>query len=200
MEVRNIRTLIGEGDPEAAIDELLELLYASEHHASWRNPATLLKGRWTKYKKASLNQLADDNEYNQICHSVLEILAEVEKTPTTSTPSTSSPQYAPPQPQFAPPPPNYPPPQPQAQYVAKCVFYGDVQQYFLLPNNQIVAIGPMTNNMPVHAANCLAPNAPNIRWVYWRLDGFYYNVDHAGAIWGVNAFMQPQQVGYVQYF
>ena len=55
------------------------------------------------------------------------------------------------------------------------------------------------NNFSTIVANRVASVNPNFAWVYLFPNGFFYNVDHSGAIWGVNAFGMPLQMGYVQY-
>ncbi|MCC6459538.1 MAG: hypothetical protein IT260_03640 [Saprospiraceae bacterium] len=40
---------------------------------------------------------------------------------------------------------------------------------------------------------------PAFAWIYQFPNGAYYSIDHQGAIWGMNAYGMPMQMGYVQY-
>jgi hypothetical protein len=60
-------------------------------------------------------------------------------------------------------------------------------------------VNAITNFSMVVASRVTSVN-PNFAWVYMFPNGFFYSIDQAGGIWGVNAFVLPMQLGYVQYF
>jgi hypothetical protein len=187
---KEIREYIGNDQIEQALKALLELLEDREGDHDLHDQSILQKGRWADYKKRDMGGFADDKEANSIRAALLNITRELEtRMKQPATPKTDPPPVPLPK----------PPEPPRNPYVAQCHFNGDMNAYYVLPNNQIMMLNPATNLSVVVASR--APSAyPNIAWVYLFPNGFFYNIDHAGAIWGVNAFGMPMQMGYVEYF
>ncbi|MCC6281616.1 MAG: hypothetical protein IT262_13505 [Saprospiraceae bacterium] len=188
---RHIRELIGENEIEQAIDRLLDLLYNSVEH-DLSDSAVLQKSRWAEYKRKNVSGLAKNEDIDGIRDALLKIVRELDNR-SIKTPSEPPQTYTPPRMPDVPP----PPPPPKA-YVAQCFFNGDPNTYYVTPNNQIVVVNPMSN-FPVAVATRTASLNPAFAWIYQFPNGFYYSIDHNGAIWGVNAFGLPMQMGYVQY-
>lgn len=188
---RHIRELIGENEIEQAIDRLLDLLYNSVEH-DLSDSAVLQKSRWAEYKRKNVSGLAKNEDIDGIRDALLKIVREMDNR-SIKTPSEPPQTYTPPRMPDVPP----PPPPPKA-YVAQCFFNGDPNTYYVTPNNQIVVVNPMSN-FPVAVATRTASLNPAFAWIYQFPNGFYYSIDHNGAIWGVNAFGLPMQMGYVQY-
>ena len=188
---RHIRELIGENEIEQAIDRLLDLLYNSVEH-DLSDSAVLQKSRWAEYKRKNVSGLAKNEDIDGIRDALLKIVREMDNR-SIKTPSEPPQTYTPPRMPDVPP----PPPPPKA-YVAQCFFNGDPNTYYVTPNNQIVVVNPMSN-FPVAVATRTASLNPAFAWIYQFPNGFYYSIDHNGAIRGVNAFGLPMQMGYVQY-
>jgi Effector-associated domain 11 len=188
---KQIRELIGENEIEQAINQLLELLYHSTEH-DLSDAAVLQKSRWAEYKRKNVSGLAKNEDIDSIRDALLKIVREIDNRATTGNTSYQQQQAPPRQPEIPPPPP------PQKNYVAQCFFNGDPNTYYVAPNNQIVVVNPMSN-FPVVVASRTASLNPTFAWIYQFPNGFYYSIDHNGAIWGVNAFGLPVQMGYVQY-
>jgi len=188
---KHIRELIGENEIEQAIYHLLEHLYNSAEH-DLTDSAVLQKSRWAEYKRKNVSGLAKNEDIDGIRDALLKIVREIDNR-ASKVHTGHQQQHTPPrQPEVPPPPP------PQKNYVAQCFFNGDPNTYYVTPNNQIVVVNPMSN-FPVVVANRTASINPAFAWVYQFPNGFYYSIDHNGAIWGVNAFGMPVQMGYVQY-
>lgn len=188
-----IRELIGENEIEQAINQLLEHLNNSAEH-DLTDSAVLQKSRWAEYKRKNVSGLAKNEDIDGIRDALLKIVREFDNR-ASKVHTVQQQQYTPPRQQEVPPP---PPPPPQKNYVAQCFFNGDPNTYYVTPNNQIVVVNPMSN-FPVVVASRTASLNPAFAWVYQFPNGFYYSIDHNGAIWGVNAFGMPVQMGYVQY-
>ena len=188
---KHIRELIGENEIEQAINQLLELLYHSTEH-DLSDAAVLQKSRWAEYKRKNVSGLAKNEDIDGIRDALLKIVREMDNRATTGNTGYQQQQAPPRQPEIPPPPP------PQKTYVAQCFFNGDPNTYYVAPNNQIVVVNPMSN-FPVVVASRTASLNPTFAWIYQFPNGFYYSIDHNGAIWGVNAFGLPVQMGYVQY-
>lgn len=188
---KQIRELIGENEIEQAINQLLELLYHSTEH-DLSDAAVLQKSRWAEYKRKNVSGLAKNEDIDGIRDALLKIVREMDNRATTGNTGYQQQQAPPRQPEIPPPPP------PQKTYVAQCFFNGDPNTYYVAPNNQIVVVNPMSN-FPVVVASRTASLNPTFAWIYQFPNGFYYSIDHNGAIWGVNAFGLPVQMGHVQY-
>lgn len=196
-DTRRIRELIGENEIEQAIRLLIDELENAAGSGDLLDSAILQKSRWVEYKKKNISGLGEDKEINGIRAALLNISREIDNRAATGhatklsdsshTPPPKPPQFDTPQ-----------PPQTQPQYIARCFFNNDPNSYFVTPANQIVVVNPLTNFSTI-VANRVASVNPNFAWVYLFPNGFFYNVDHSGAIWGVNAFGMPVQMGYVQY-
>lgn len=185
LNAKKIRNLIGDDRLEEALEDMLGYLEHRDNDHDLYDQAILQKGRWKDYKKKLNAGIEDDKDLNGIRMALLNILRDIEKRAREDAPVN-------------PPHPPQPAPPPQQTYVAQCFFNGDMHQYFLTPANQIVALNPMTN-LPMVVASRVSSADPNIAWVYMFPNGLYYNIDHNGAIWGVNAFGFPMQMGYVKY-
>ena len=185
-----IRELIGENEIEQAISQLLEYLYNGAEY-DLTDSAVLQKSRWAEYKRKNVSGLAKNEDIDGIRDALLKIVREIDNR-ATKVSAPQQPQYTPPrQPDVPPPPPQ------QKNYVAQCFFNGDPNTYYVTLNNQIVVVNPMSN-FPVVVATRTASLNPAFAWIYQFPNGFYYSIDHSGAIWGVNAFGMPMQMGYVQ--
>ncbi len=194
-DTRRIRELIGENEIEQAVQLLIDMLDGAAASGDLLDSAILQKSRWVEYKKKNISGLGEEKEINGIRAALLNISREIDNRASSghATRLPDSGNHAPP------PPPQFDTPQPQQpQYIARCFFNADPNSYFVTPANQIVVVNPLTNFSTI-VANRVASVNPNFAWVYLFPNGFFYNVDHAGAIWGVNAFGMPLQMGYVQY-
>jgi hypothetical protein len=88
-------------------------------------------------------------------------------------------------------------PQQHPNYVAQCIFQGDLAQYFLASDNSIWMRNPL-NNHSFQVGMKLPSQDFRFAWtLYVTTTGIYYLVDQAGIIWGQN-FGMPVQVGYVK--
>ena len=181
---------------EAAIQSLIEYL-GNADMPDLLDEAYMQKSRLKDYNRRLLNQMAAEGEANSIRAALLNICREIDQ-------SGQKPGFTHNQPPVQPggPPPNHTQPvQPtqQPQYVAQCVMNGDMNQYYVTSANQVVMVNPLNNFATVIASRVPSINA-NFAWVCMFPNGFYYSVDHNGAIWGVNAYGMPLQMGYVRYF
>jgi hypothetical protein len=188
---KQIRELIGDNEIEQAISLLLDYLYSSTEY-DLTDSAVLQKSRWAEYKRKIVSGLAKNEEIDEIRDSLLRIVREIDNRAAKAGTEQQKPYEASRQPDFPPPPP------PVKMYLAQCFFNGDPNTYYVAPNNQIVVVNPMSN-FPVVVATRTASMNPAFAWIYQFPNGFYYSIDHNGAIWGVNAFGMPMQMGYVQY-
>ncbi|MBK8556671.1 MAG: hypothetical protein IPL65_13285 [Lewinellaceae bacterium] len=191
-DTRKIREMIGNDNIDAALEALIQLLDSREDDGDLMDQSILQKGRWAEYRRKEMAGIADTTEINKIRDTLLKIARELDKRmkEAADKPTPPAPQPLSPGLQQRP---------PQQQYVAQCFFNGDVNHYFVLSNNQIVAVNPMTNYTMAIASRTPSMD-PNFAWVYQFPNGAYYSIDQQGAIWGVNAFGMPMQMGYVQYF
>lgn len=88
-----------------------------------------------------------------------------------------------------------PPTEPAApQYVARAVFAGDMNAYFLTSQDEIVGVTPTGQSMLVGRRT--PPTWPNFVWMY-QTAYVTYGVSADGRIWSRNALGQMLQVGYV---
>lgn len=186
-DTQRVRELIGENEIEQAILLLLDYLKAANYR-DLQDQVYLQKGNWSEYKRRRLAGVAEEKDLNALRLALFDITRELDDRPEQS-PDPDKPRRAEPPP---------PPPPPAQQYLARCFFNGDMNTYYVAPNNQVVMLNPMTNFSAVVATRVPSMN-PGFAWVYMFPNGFYYSIDHAGAIWGVNAFGLPMQMGYVQY-
>lgn len=192
---RQIRELIGENEIEQAISLLLDYLYSGTEY-DLVDSAVLQKSRWAEYKRKNVSGLARNEDIDGIRDALLKIVRELDNRATKgATGESTRSETIQRKPPDMPP----PPPPPVKTYVAQCFFNGDPNTYYVTPNNQIVVVNPMTN-FPVVVASRLASMNPAFAWIYQFPNGFYYSIDHNAAIWGVNTFGMPMQMGYVQYF
>ncbi|MEI6408731.1 MAG: hypothetical protein WCR52_05075 [Bacteroidota bacterium] len=193
---RRIRELIGDNQIEQAIRLLIEYSEQADQY-DLLDQTILQKSRFSDYNKKFLGGFGDDKEINAIRSALLDInreaLKRAEQPVHPSVPET---------PENIPnkiPPPLQPPNNPAQEYFAQCFFNGDPNTYFVLKNSQIVVVNQMTR-IPIQVAARTAALNPAFSWIYQFPNGMYYSIDHAGVIWGVNAFGMPVQMGYVQYF
>lgn len=186
---KQVRELIGENEIEQAIGLLLDYFENGTEY-DLLDQTILQKSRWADYKRKNLGGFGDEKESNAIRLSLLDITREADqrsvqpKTQYNNPPENRGNNQPP------------PPPPPPPKYVAQCYFNGDPNAYYVTPTNQIVMVNPMTNFTMVVASRTASMN-PAFAWVYMFPNGFFYSIDHAGAIWGVNAFGMPVQMGYV---
>ncbi len=203
-----IRAHIGEGELEEAIDTLVQFLRPIG--GELYDQAVHQRGLLKSYLKERMLGLSSNAEVkNNISMAVLRLAGEVDKLDLENNgnarkpPSQSQNQYAnqnqhTPQ---APPPvqPQNPPVSTQPRYVAQCFFTGDIMEYYITENDQIVMVNPLTMQSLVVGVK-MPSNNFNFAWTYYvTATNIYYMVDHAGLIWGQN-FGMPAQVGYVKYF
>lgn len=193
---KQIRELIGDNEIEQALSLLLDYLYSGTEY-DLTDSAVLQKSRWAEYKRKIVSGLAKNEDIDEIRDSLIRIVREIDNRAAKAETQQQQP-YVPPRQTDFPPPPPPPPPPPVKQYVAQCFFNGDPNTYYVAPNNQIMVVNPMSN-FPVVVATRTASMNPAFAWIYQFPNGFYYSIDHNGAIWGVNAFGMPMQMGYVQY-
>jgi hypothetical protein len=189
QNIKQIRTLIGENQIEQAIQLLIEYLEPSPDQDLF-DQMILQKSRWADYKRKELGGFGDGKDINEIRSSLVNIIREIENRKNKPV------QKETPPPHFDPPPVSQPPL--QKNYIAQCFFNNDPNTYYVLPNNQIVMLNMMTN-LSVFVATRMASPLPNFAWIYQFPNGFYYSIDHAAVIWGLNAFGMPMQMGFVQY-
>jgi hypothetical protein len=191
QNIKQIRTLIGENQIEQAVQLLIEYLEPSPEQDLF-DQMILQKSRWADYKRKELGGFGNDKDINEIRSSLVNIIREIENRKNKPV------QKETPLPHLNPPPPVSQPPL-QKNYIAQCFFNNDPNTYYVLPNNQIMMLNMMTN-LSVFVATRTASPLPNFAWIYQFPNGFYYSIDHAGVIWGLNAFGMPMQMGFVQYF
>lgn len=182
-DTQRVREFIGENDVEKAFQWLLEQCNNTLYR-DLLDQVYLQKGTWAEYKRRQLAGVAEEKEFNAIKLALFDIARAIDNRPE-ETGNLRKPE----------PPP--PPPPPPVQYVARCYFNGDMNAYYVTPGNQIVMVNPLTNFSTVVAVRTPSMN-PAFAWFYMFPNGFYYSIDHAGAIWGLNAFGMPMQMGYVQ--
>lgn len=190
QNIKLIRNLIGENQIEQAIQLLIEHLEPSPEQDLY-DQMILQKSRWADYKRKHLSGFGDDKEINAIRSAILDIAREIENRKNKPAVKETSPTS------FNPP--NISQPPLQKNYFAQCIFNGDPNLYYVQHNNQITVLNMMTN-LPVFVANRVVSNLPAYAWFYQFPNGFFYSIDHQGAIWGLNPFGFPIQMGYVQYF
>lgn len=195
---RHIRELIGDNQIEQAIRLLIDYLEQTTED-DLLDQVFLQKSRYTDYNKKYLGGFGDEKEINAIRSSLLEITREsgkrAEQPVQPPVQRTETPKNNPNSVPLPPVAPN----NPTQDYLAQCYFNGDPNAYYVLKNSQIIVVNPMTA-MPIQVATRIASLNPAFSWVYQFPNGMYYSIDHAGVIWGVNAFGMPVQMGYVQYF
>lgn len=203
-----IRAHIGEGELEEAIDTLVSFL--KPIGGDLYDQSVHQRGQFKSYMKERMLGLANNAEVkNKISMAVLSLAGQVDKL-DLENPNRARNQSAKAnefveqtnynQPQSPPTQPQQPPvPQQQPRYKAQCFFTGDIMQYYITENDQILAVNPLTNQSLIVGVK-MPSNNFNFAWTYYvSATNIYYMVDHAGLIWGQN-FGVPAQVGYVKYF
>ncbi|MBL7805588.1 MAG: hypothetical protein JNL02_17735 [Saprospiraceae bacterium] len=183
-DTQRVRELIGENEIDKAIQLLLEYSDAG-HYRDLQDQVYLQKGNWSEFKRRRLAGVAEEKEFNSLKLALFNIARDLDDRPEE-----------PEKPRRPEPPP--PPPPPPQQYVARCYFNGDMNSYFVTPGNQVVMVNPVTNFSSLVATRVASMN-PAFAWLYMFPNGFYYSIDHNGAIWGLNNFGMPMQMGHVQY-
>jgi hypothetical protein len=192
-DTKKILDLIGADRIEAAIEALINGLEHRSGDDDLFDQVILQKGRWANYHRKSLMDVANSNDIDKIRHALLQITRELDKRQRSEKAS------APQQPNNPAVPQQFKSSPPQPQYIAECFFNGDMNKYFVMANNQIVGVNPMTNHS-MAVASRVASMDTSFAWIYQLPNGLYYNIDHNGVIWGVNTFGLPMQMGYVRYF
>lgn len=202
-----IRAHIGEGEHDAAIEVLVGFLKTTG--GDLYNQAILLKGKFKEYEREKRLGLGEKPEVkSQISLAVLDLADQIDQRNLENPPTQQDFEKMRPDPQqvhrqqqqqpqqnFYQP--NTPPAQPQ--YVAQCFFTGDLMQYFITNQNQILAVNPMTNQSLIVRMKMPSQDY-RYAWTYYiSATGAYYLVDHTGLIWG-QSFGMPAQMGYVKYF
>lgn len=201
-----IRSHVGEGELEEAIDTLVDFL--RRIGGDLLDQAIHQRGLYKSYLKDRMLGLANNaEEKNKISMAVLSLAAQVDKLDlenvnrsevhkvssfnvfkgenSPTSPPTTQPQL--------------PPTTNQYTYTAQCFFTGDLMQYYITNNDQIVAVNPLTSQSLIVGVK-MPSNDFNFAWTFYiTATNIYYLVDHAGLIWGQN-FGIPAQVGYVKYF
>lgn len=202
-----IKAHIGEGEHEAAIETLVNFLKTTG--GDLYNQAILLKGKYKEYEREKRLGLGEKPEVKaQISMAVLDLADQIDQRNLENPPTQQDfekmrpdpkqvfqQQQQQPQQQF------YRSNQPvqQPQYLAQCFFTGDLMQYFITNQNQIIAVNPLTNQA-IAVGMKLPSQDFRFAWTYYiSATGAYYLVDHAGLIWG-QSFGMPFQMGYVKYF
>lgn len=203
-----IRAHVGEGELEQAIDTLVNFL--KPFGGDLYDQAVHQRGLFKSYMKERMLGLANNAEVkNNISMAVLSLASQVDKLDleNPNRAQTSPPPASNDSRKTSYPPPQSPPAQPQqtpatqaqTRYVAQCFFTGDIMQYYITENDQILAVNPLTNQSLIVGVK-MPSNNFNFAWTYYvTATNIYYMVDHAGLIWGQN-FGIPAQVGYVKYF
>ena len=192
---------IGEGELSDAIDTLVGFL--KNIGGDLYNQSIHLKGEYASYHKNVMMGTGNDQQKKaQISMAVLDLADKIDKQDLESPPSASDFEQMRPslqqvrQQQNIP---NYPPPAQQPSYQAQCFFNGDMMQYFVTHQDQVIAINPMTNQSFFVALKIPSQDMRYAWTYYFQSNGMYYLVDHAGIIWG-QSYGMPMQMGYVKYF
>ncbi|MAT54844.1 MAG: hypothetical protein CMN32_10225 [Saprospirales bacterium] len=203
-----IRAHIGEGELEKAIDTLVQFLRPIG--GELYDQAVHQRGLFKSYMKDRMLGLANNaEEKNKISMAILSLASQVDQhdlenpnrasQPSTPAQKDFSNQASYNQPQTPPVQQQQPQAQQQPRYKAQCFFTGDIMQYYITENDQILAVNPLTNQSLIVGMK-MPSNNFNFAWTYYvSATNIYYMVDHAGLIWGQN-FGMPAQVGYVKYF
>ena len=191
---KKVRNLIGENEIESAISELEK--YLDGQDMELYDALLLQKRRYNAYRKQFTAGYAEEKEIAAITDQLLSIVRKIdapreEKKTDHHQNRNLQPDH---KDQIKNPDPVY---KDTHQYVAKCVFFNDHNQYYLDRENRIYAVHAF-NGATILVANKIPSMMPNIMWVYSFPNGMYYNVDMQGNIWGLNAFGQPMQMGMVQ--
>lgn len=195
-----VRAHVGEGELEEAIDLLVHFLKGIG--GDMYNQSIHQSGLYKSYLRDRMQGIANNaEEKNKISISILNLAAQIDRQELENPQKAKVPhdESMPPAPQ---PPPYSPPPStatPPTQARAQCFFNGDMMQYYITQNDQIMAVNPLTNQSLIVGVKMPSQHF-NFAWTYYvNATGIYYMVDHAGIIWGQN-FGMPVQVGYVKYF
>ncbi len=193
IHIKTIRNYIGDNRLEEAIEQLVALL-ENEHTCHDLYDQTLVqKSNWHDYVYKDRLNIAKKEDLNVVIAKLLDILRTYEKRKNaTPVSSASSPPTQNPTTHQQPPVPNTP------RYIARCFFYNDMNAYYVLENNQVVMFNAMTNQSMIVAMRTI-PLVAGYAWNYQFPDGRYYSIDGNGAIWGINFYGLPVQLGYVQY-
>lgn len=203
-----IRDHIGEGELEEAIDTLVQFLHPIGGEIY--DQAVHQRGLFKSFMKDKMLGLSNNSEdKNKISMAVLSLAGQVDKL-DLENPKKSHDYSTQQQSELA----NFNQYDnhqlasnqghkqsnvPGTQYKAQCFFNGDIMQYYITENDQILALNPLTNQSFIVGVK-MPSNNFNFAWTYYvTATNIYYMVDHAGHIWGQN-FGVPAQVGYVKYF
>jgi hypothetical protein len=202
---KKIRRLIGDNELEEAITELEN--YLEGKHQELADRVTLQRRSFTAYRKKYTAGYGEEREASAIGDQLMEIVRDIdkwEKSPLKGKEQNPTAQQSTVQPEIqidgellsiS----SQPPAAAQNLYAARCIFYNDPNQYYVTRDNQIVMVAAMTGATMLVATK-MPSYFPNVSWVYTFPNGVHYNIDLQGAIWGMNAFGQPFQMGYVEYF
>lgn len=185
VNTKQIRQLIGENEVEEAFDALLTLLDDNERWRDLHDEAIVLKSVWNDYARKERVGIAQKDDLNRVVAGMLEIVRAYDKR--AAQPASPSPvnERAPSVPQ-------------QPRRVAQCLMTGDLTEYFVLENDQIIGCNPMTRQSWSVAVR-MPSYVPEWAWFIQFPNASYYSVDHQGRIWGLNMYGLPAQLGYVQY-
>ncbi|MFN4079336.1 MAG: hypothetical protein ACK4NS_00420 [Saprospiraceae bacterium] len=189
VNAKQIRQLIGENAIEEAFGILLTLLDDNERWRDLHDEAIVLKTVWNDYARKERIGIAQKDDLNRVVAGMLEIVRAYDKRaaqPLRPAPPPPVSEPAPPLPQ-------------QPRRVAQCLMTGDLTEYFVLDNEQIVGYNPMTRQSWSVAVR-MPSYVPEWAWFIQFPNASYYSVDHQGRIWGLNMYGFPTQLGYVQYF
>jgi effector-associated domain 11 (EAD11)-containing protein len=194
-----IRTHIGEGELSEAIETLAG--YLQSVGGDYYNQTILLKGKYKDYRREKMMGMADNEQVkSRISMAVLDLASQIDKGEVEQSGDSSNLKIRSPEPKKrkkkkakTPAPPSQP------QYTAQCFFTGDMMQYYITGNDQIVAINPLTNQTLMVGVKMPSQDT-NYAWTYYvNATGVFYLADHAGILWGQNSGILAQ-VGYVKYF
>ncbi len=191
--IKTIRSYIGDNRLEEAIEQLIALLENEDICYDLYDQTLVQKSNWNNYVHKDRLNIAKKEDLDVVIAKLLDILRTYEKrkkeppvSPISSIPTQS------------PTPPQRQPAQQTPRYVARCFFYNDMNAYYVLEDNQVVMFNAVTNQSMIVAMRTM-PMLAGYSWSYQFTDGRYYSVDGQGAIWGINFYGLPMQVGYVQY-
>ena len=194
VNTKQIRQLIGDNEMEEAFRSLLALLDSEARWHDLYDEAIVLKTSWNEHARKGRIGLAQKEDFNRVVSGLLEIVRAYDKraaqTPHPDPASQPTPQLLNTQPT-----PHVPQP---LRRVAQCFMTGDLTEYYVLENEQIIGVNPMTKQswgVAVRIASYVAEWA----WFIQFPNTSYYSVDHQGRIWGLNMYGFPAQLGYVQY-
>ena len=157
-----IRTHIGEGELSDAIEALTG--YLKTVGGDIYNQAILLKGKYKDYHREKMMGMTDNEKVkSQISMAVLDLATQIDKedlaspAANTRTPASDNPTFKKPASLDDP---------PRVKYAAQCFFTGDMMQYYITQNDQIVAVNPMNNQSLIIGVKMPSQDA-NYAWTYY---------------------------------